>query len=54
MSRRGQNSKPERRTAAERVIDPGKQRVIAEAPALIARALERGLAKRPVKKEDVR
>ena len=54
MSIRGQNSKPARRTAAERVIDPGKQRVIAEASALIARALARGLAKRPVKREDVK
>jgi hypothetical protein len=54
MSKRGKNSKPGRRTAAERVIDPGKQRALAEAPALIARAVARGIATRPTKKEDVR
>ena len=54
MSRSRQNSKPARRTAAERVIDPGKQQVIADAPALIARAVARGLAKRPVKRGDVK
>jgi hypothetical protein len=54
MSRRGQNTKPGRRTAEERVIDPGKQRAIAEAPALIERALAKGLATRPVKREDVK